>query len=347
MHQHRSSLLTLVIVATTLLAVGCASDKQVISNASNAHSQLKPAVLEDAAVGGYLQQIGDRIVAAARKAVSDDPEFAPKANKRGEDTSWMYNDIKFHFVNSKTLNAFTTGGNHVYIYLALFEQCTTEDELAAVVAHEYAHIFCRHVQAGMNRQYTTLAGAAAAGAAGAAVGYSQDKTEGAVQYGTIGAGVGMLVGQYVGMGFTREDEAEADKYGFRLYTRAGWDPNKFGDFFQHMIDAGYDTADASASDHPTLKSRVEWSKKAAAALPETASRNRKPPIADGAKFAQLKERAKTVGKTMPNDESLAQAQQLLAAFSSCVAPVDQPEQRAIKQEVAAEREAKAKAKGTK
>ena len=326
-----SACLLAMLMATSVLVGGCASDRQVISNAANAHNQLEPAVIDDAALSRYLQQVGERVVQTARETTRNNPDFAPSAHRKGEDTSWMFDNIQFHFVNSKTLNAFTTGGNHVYIYSQLFQQCESEDELAAVVAHEYAHIYCRHVQAGMKRQYTVLGAAAAAGVAGAAVGYSQDKTEGAATYGAAGAGVGMLVGQYLSQGFTREDEAEADKYGFWLYTRAGWDPDKFGDFFQSMIDAGLDTPDASNSDHPTLKSRVEWAKKQAAALPAEAKRNRRPPIADAGRFAQLKERSVAVGRQMPNDQTLAQAQELLAAFSSCVAPVDQPEQRAVKE----------------
>jgi len=36
---------------------------------------------------------------------------------------------------------------------------------------------------------------------------------------------------------------------------------------------------------------------------------------------------------MPDDSSTKQAQKLLASFSSCFAPVDQPEQTAAKQEL--------------
>ncbi len=335
--RSRASRFTAVVTVVGLLWVvgGCAGDKQVISQASGAHGQIKPAVMTDRQLSAYLQQVGDRVIAAAQKATNENPDFAPSAHRKGEDTSWMFKNIEFHLVNSETLNAFTTGGNHVYIYSSLMEKCETEDELAAVVAHEYAHIYCRHVQGGMRRQQATLAGAAAAGVAGAAVGYSQNKAEGALQYGTVGAGVGMLAGQYLGMGYTREDEAEADKYGFRFYVRAGWDPQKFGNFFQRMADMGLDTTNESMSDHPSLKSRVAWSKKAASELSPNAKSYRRAPIADAAEFSQLRKRAIAVGKQMPSDKTLASAQELLAAFSSCVAPVDQPEQAQVKRRAAA------------
>src|SRR5262245_47147346 len=140
----------------------------------------------------------------------------------------MFKDMKFHFVNSKTLNAFTTGGEHMYIYTALFEQCRSEDELAAVMAHEYGHVYARHVMQGTNRQLPLLVGGALlGGAAGYALAGKDNRAAGA----SIGAGVGAAGGQFANMGFTREDENEADKLGFYFYTRAGWDPKKFDDFF--------------------------------------------------------------------------------------------------------------------
>jgi predicted Zn-dependent protease len=233
------------------------------------------------------------------------------------------NKMQFHFVNSKTLNAFTTGGEHMYIYNALFQQCTTEDELAAVMAHEYAHVYCRHVAQGMQHQMTTLiAGALVGGAAGYALGGSDNKLAAAGTGATLGAGAG----QFLNMGFTRKDEAEADEYGFKFYTQAGWDPRHFADFFQHMIDMGLDTTPAMASDHPTLKSRVDDAKKRVKALGGDVDSYRKPPIAGPGEFEKLKARAAQLGKTLPDDQSLANSQKLAQALPrSCVAPVDPPD----------------------
>jgi predicted Zn-dependent protease len=330
MHAARRLLLGLCVTGFAFLAVGCTTDKQVISQANSVHSTLAPAVIDDPQLQNYLQQIGDRIVDAARRAGDSN---APEAHLKG-DNDWMFsNAMKFYFVNSPdTVNAFTTGGEQIYIYTALFEQCKSEDELAAVVAHEYAHVYCRHIAQSMDNQYKILGGAALAGAVGAAIGYEQDKTQGAVTYGTAGLGAGMALGQFVGMGFTRGQENEADKYGFNFYVLAGWDPAHFADFFKRMIELGYDTTPELASDHPTLKSRVEATQRRVSQLPAVASQWRRPPIIDDAQFQQLRARAIEVGKSMPNDKTLQQAQQLLAGFASCVAPIDQPSQRAAKEQ---------------
>ncbi|MGB7161244.1 MAG: M48 family metallopeptidase [Tepidisphaeraceae bacterium] len=320
----------LLALIVAVAGVGCASDKAVISQANQAHTGLQPAVIDDPVLASYIQEVGDRIIASARELSQQG--YGPRGKESNE---WMFSkDMRFHFVNSKTLNAFTTGGEHMYIYTALFQQCRTEDELAAVMAHEFAHIYGRHVHKGMNRQYAILGAAAAAGGAGYALGQGDDK---GMQYAGLGAGAAMLAGQFVGMNYTRKDEDEADKLGFAFYTRAGWDPNRFGDFFQTMIDQGYDKGNEMLSDHPSLKSRVEASKQRAAALPASAAEWRRDPVAGKARFEELQARSVKVGENMPSDQTLEGAQELLAALPrSCLTPAVQPDQQQAEQNVLVE-----------
>ena len=327
-HRFFRPLIVPLLVALPLLGTGCASDKQIIGQANQFHSGLEPATIDDPALANYLQAVGDRVIDAAKDL--DRQGYGPEEHRK-EKSDWMFNGgMKFHFVNSKTLNAFTTGGNHMYIYTGLFQNCETEDELAAVMAHEFAHVYGRHVHKGMNRQYAILGAAAAAGAAGYAAGGSEKGG----QYAGMGAGAAMLAGQFVGMSFTRKDETEADAMGFQFYTRAGWDPNKFGDFFQTMIDKGYDKGNEMLSDHPSLGNRVAAAKERASKLPPQAKEWRQPPVAEGQKFQDLQRRSVEVGKNMPTDQTLAGAQELLAALPrSCLTPAVQPDQEKAEQRV--------------
>lgn len=327
----RTTTLTRLVLLAALvpfLAAGCASDNQVRAQADETHAQLEPAVIKDAELAAYLQQLGARVAAAAQEL--DKQHVGPKSHFK-EDNSWMFATDEFHLVNSDQLNAFTTGGSHMYVYAQLMQTCRSEDELAAVVSHEFAHVYCRHVHKGMNRQMWTLGGAAALGAAGYAAGGKQHGTE----YATYGLALGMVAGNFLGMGFTRDDEAEADKFGFEFYCRAGWDPQRFGDFFQQLVDKGYDTTPEWQSDHPTLASRVQAARTRAAALPADAGGWRKPPIADAARFEQLKARAAQVAKTTKKDTELGKAQLLLRAIPSCLLPVDSAEQKDAQEQLKA------------
>jgi predicted Zn-dependent protease len=190
------------------------------------------------------------------------------------------------------------------------------------VSHEFAHIYGRHVQKGTNRQYAVLGAAAAAAVGGYALGGDNRETI------AMAAGGGTLAaGQFLGMGFTRDDEDEADKLGFDFYTRAGWDPELFPEFFKQMIEKGHDKTPEIASSHPKLANRVANAQRRAKELPPTADQWRRDNVASPRQFARFQDRARQLAKNTPRDKSLESAQLMLAAFPSCVAPEDLPEQK--------------------
>src|SRR6476661_1300305 len=180
------SLLTLA-----LLAGGCTvTDRQVIDQADQAHSGLKPAVINDRELADYIQAVGDRIIDAAKEA--DRAKVGPPAHFNDQERQWMFSQkMQFHFVNSETINAFTTGGEHMYVYTALFQNCADENDLAAVMSHEFAHVYCRHVQSGTQRNYAIIGTALLAGAAGAVAGGKEHYQE----YGSAAGGAALAAGQ--------------------------------------------------------------------------------------------------------------------------------------------------------
>jgi predicted Zn-dependent protease len=319
---HRIS--TILVLSTVVSLVGCkasSQDSSVVSSANQFNTALAPAEVQNAEINGYLQAIGTRIVEAAKE--SDRQSFGPKTHKEGNN-DWMFQGVQFHLVNSKTLNAFTTGGNHVYVYNELFQLCQNEDQLAAVLSHEFGHVYSRHVQKGQNRQMALMAAALAAGGAGYVAGGQQN----GAQYATAAAGGATAAGGFFNMGFTREDEAQADDVGFHFYYLAGWDPRHFCDFFQVMVDKGYDKTPGILSDHPTLKSRVEKAKEHADKLGDRVTRYLKPNIATPQQFAHFKQVAQQVGGTMPNDQQVLNTKQLLQALPrSCVMPYEPKDQQ--------------------
>jgi predicted Zn-dependent protease len=321
--QFPSLLAAPLLLALIVLLGGCTvTDRQVIEQADQAHTSLKPAVMTDPELADYIQRVGDRIIQAAQEA--DRAHIGPEAHFKDDDRQWMFSQrMQFHFVNSKTINAFTTGGEHMYVYTALLQACEDENDLAAVMSHEFAHVYCRHVQAGTQRQYGIVGAALAAAGAGALVGGKEN----ASTYSSLAGGAVGALGQVAGATFTRKDEAEADKYGFYFYTHAGWDPNRFGHFFQTMIDKGMDKGVAFLSDHPTLASRVQTANQRAKELGPDAERWARAPVADPSQFRRIQQRAQELARSMPDDKSLAQTQELLQALPrSCLTPAVQEDQ---------------------
>jgi predicted Zn-dependent protease len=319
-------------VAMSLLAllgvVGCASDAAVQQQAEDMHAQLEPAIVTDADVAQYVQAVGERVVQSAYEEYQ-----AGLLSKRinEEDPTWMFNDVQFHLVNSDTLNAFTTGGKHVYLYSELFESSQTEDEFAAVVAHEFGHIYGRHVHNSMNNQYGIIGAAVGAGVLGYALG--GDDRE---QIAMLAGGGALMAGQLWGLGYSRDQESEADDLGFTFYVNSGWDPSKFPDFFKQMIAKGYETPKEQEmmASHPRLSDRVRNIEKKLAQLPPGSERMRKPNLVSQSRFDKLKRRAQVVGAQMPNDKSLEAARLMLASFPSCVAPVAQESQTEAREKIA-------------
>lgn len=304
------------------LAGGCATDQQVIAQANQMHSEIEPTVVTDPELSAYVQQVGDRIVTAAR-------EMHAAGQLEGAD-AWMFEDVQFHLVASPTLNAFTTGGKHVYLYSQLFEESQTEDAFAAVVGHEFGHIIGRHVQDSMNNQL--LAGLAGLGLVGATAAISDEESRSQnVAIAGAAAGVGSTLGITY---FGREKEREADDLGFEFYVRAGYDPQQFPRFFENMIEQGQGGPGGLAgylSTHPQLEQRVQAAEQAAADVsPEVIDRYQRPPIAEGQELEALKEQsrrftqeaARTAQAAEQSGQVTDQARALaiLDAFPRCVAP---------------------------
>ncbi len=324
----RTGLICILLLLGTAMNTGCAvKDKSIIDQATQTHEQLMPAVVTDPQLAGYIQRVGDRIVAQGKEM--DKQRIGPEQHfKKDEDNSWMFSGMKFYLVKSDTINAFTTGGKYMYIYTALLDMCKTEDELAAVMAHEYAHVYCRHVQRGTEKRYQALGVAAAAGVAGAAVGGKDN----ALQYGLGSAAVAYAGASMFLTSFTSADENQADKFGFMLYTRAGWDPDRFGDFFQRLItEKGIDPN--AGGDHPPLGERVNNAERRRNELGPKAPTWRKPNTASLTEFAQHTSKSKQYTASAAKDKSSSTAQTLLAAFPSCVTVDNQPKQVKARQEI--------------
>ena len=80
----------------------------------------------------------------------------------------------FKIVEDKDINAFALPGGFVYVNTALLDFVHSDDELAAVVAHEIAHVAHHHAMQSLKVQQRQMLGLAAAVLVGAVAGASSE-----------------------------------------------------------------------------------------------------------------------------------------------------------------------------
>jgi predicted Zn-dependent protease len=138
----------------------------------------------------------------------------------------IYNGYHVMILDSAELNAFATSGGHIFITRGLLEALTTEDALAAVLAHEIAHIQLQHGVDLIRSMRLTweLSGVAdrAASAAARAANLNERKT-------LFDNSVRDMVTTLIVNGYSREQEFQADIYAVKLLTLAGYSPTSLLD----------------------------------------------------------------------------------------------------------------------
>lgn len=198
-------------------------------------------ILDDPLIDGYLQNLGFHL--AAR---SDRPR----------------QPFTFFMVNSREINAFATLGGYIGINAGLFLTAETEDEVAAVVSHEIAHVTQRHVlrsvETAQRESIPILLATLGAMIAAQQAGGDGDATQAAL----VG---GLSLMQQRQINYTRSNESEADRVGIQTLSRAGYDPLAMADFFSRMDRAsrgnqgGYNAPEYLRS-HPVTVTRVSEAK---------------------------------------------------------------------------------------
>jgi predicted Zn-dependent protease len=132
-----------------------------------------------------------------------------------------FNGYHVMILDSDEFNAFATPSGHIFITKRLVETVTSEDMLAAVIAHELAHVMLRHSIALINdTRLESELSAIADWAAGTAAGFSDTARQAAEFRGSITRTVDILMRS----GYSQTQEFEADVEAIILLSRAGYDP---------------------------------------------------------------------------------------------------------------------------
>lgn len=151
-------------------------------------------MLNDAEVDAYLQEIGNRIVAAHRDLNKDQSTMA----------------FTFRATADPSVNAFAIPGGFCYVNAGLILAADNEAELVGVVAHEVAHVTQRH---GVRMML-----------AAQALEFTGDKLKQNPKYSLGGDVIKGPGGALIVRRHGREAEREADERGVESMSHAGWNP---------------------------------------------------------------------------------------------------------------------------
>ncbi len=168
--------------------------------------------LDDPLVLGWLQTLGERLGAA-----SDQPR----------------EEFTFFLLKDRQINAFATLGGYIGANAGLVLAAENEDEVAAVMAHEIAHVTQTHVLRAVERAQRdsipvllAMLGAIAIAQSGGG------NSSGDAAMAVMASAQGLMAQRQIN--YTRSNESEADRIGIRTLARGGYEPVAMADFFARL-----------------------------------------------------------------------------------------------------------------
>ena len=189
-------------------------------------------LVNDPEINEYLQDLGARLVSHSDGATRP---------------------FSFFIIQDPRINAFAAPGGYIGINSGLILNTSNESELAAVLAHEIAHVTQHHLARASEAANNMNLPMAAAILAAMILG-SQDPelAQAAITAAMAGSTQRMI-------NFTRLNEQEADRVGMQILTQAGFDPNGMPAFFKKLLTTNRiykDVLPDFLKTHPVTLSRI-------------------------------------------------------------------------------------------
>lgn len=181
-------------------------------------------VSNDRAMNERVARVGNRVVQSAQL----------------QNRSWTY-----AVFDDATPNAFVLPSGHMGVTTGLLRIAQNDDQLAAVIGHEVAHVVARHAA---ERTSTSSLAQLALGAAQSAAG---DYGQAVGAFGGVGAQLGVL------LPFSRRHELEADRLGLDYMVGAGYRASESLTLWRNMASAqNRSTGPEFISTHPADATRI-------------------------------------------------------------------------------------------
>ena len=162
---------------------------------------------------GEEREYGEKMLTVIRLQFKllDDPDISQYINNIGDEilsvTGSQYFNYHFYMIADRDFNAFAAPSGLVFVHSGLLKKMENEGELFSVIAHECGHVSCRHIADRIAKSSKVNASTLALMLAGVLMG------GGALSQALITGG--MATGTSMNLTFSRQDEEEADRVGYR------------------------------------------------------------------------------------------------------------------------------------
>jgi predicted Zn-dependent protease len=232
-------------VATTLLA---RADYKYADGDALRNGELTGAT-------AYINQVGNVLAATAMGQVRKGDRPTPIAG-------WH-----FVIVEDDTINAFAAPGGYIMVNKGLIKAARNEDQLAAVIAHEIAHVVRGHALGSIKKSRWANVGKEF---------LDSSVTLDAQQLGSLtqvfeGA-MDDMIDSMVVKGYSRDTEFEADRVGLTILAEAGYNPGAFITLLETLEKKVPATGTTGfAATHPKASDRLKKIKALVAKLPKSSS----------------------------------------------------------------------------
>jgi predicted Zn-dependent protease len=206
----------------------------------------------------YIGRSVGAVIVARYRPYRNDPANAylnllGQALAQASDRPETFGGYRFLILDSDEINAFAAPGGLIFVTRGMLRCCDGEDAVAAVLAHEIAHVQLRHgIQSiEQSRKVEALKVLAFEGAKTFGGKELADLTK------TFEDSIGDITSTLINNGYSRAFEREADAAAVKILSRVGYDPSALAAMLREMGRRLKPGGPDFAKTHPSPGSRIE------------------------------------------------------------------------------------------
>jgi len=165
----------------------------------------------------------------------------------------IYNGYYVMILDSQEFNAFATPGGHIFVTKGFVEAVPSEEALAAIIAHELAHIMLRHGMKIIDEMKFYNEMDAMAQQAAEIAGRRNEENQRLIAFRNR---ISEFFNIMVKSGYSQPQEFEADNTAIELLSAAGYDPNGLLEALEVLQKAQRGQQGGIFSTHPAAFERI-------------------------------------------------------------------------------------------